>query len=200
MGSAWTVPWVWRGDSVWIRRGFGVGSPGVSAWFWRGKSRGFGVVLAWEVPEVFLQVRVNRLEETSGVSEKKVPGQIWIDLPPCLVVNFSLMAKISKETVSHVAKLARLGLTDKEAEKFSGQLSDVFEYMEVLEEVDTEGVEETSQVTGLENVSEKDEVVKWTTGSGDSAGKNEVTREDLLGTSELPVESNQILVKAAIKK
>ncbi len=104
------------------------------------------------------------------------------------------MAKISKETVQHVAKLARLGISAKEAEKFSGQLSDVFEYMEVLEEVDTSNVEETSQVTGLENVKEQDEVVPWTA-SGD-----EVEREDLLGASELPVESNQILVKAAVKK
>jgi len=104
------------------------------------------------------------------------------------------MAKISKETVQHVAKLARLGISAKEAEKFSMQLSDVFDYMEVLEEVDTDGVEETSQVTGLENVKEGDEIVAWTA-SGD-----EVEREDLLGSSELPVESNQILVKAAVKK
>jgi aspartyl-tRNA(Asn)/glutamyl-tRNA(Gln) amidotransferase subunit C len=94
--------------------------------------------------------------------------------------------KISKDTVKHVAKLARLGLTDDEVEKFSGQLSDVFDYMDILEEVDTSGVKETSQVTGLENVSEKDEIIK--------------REEGLLGASELPVESNQILVKAAIKK
>lgn len=104
------------------------------------------------------------------------------------------MAKISEETVKHVAVLARLGLTPQEVKKFSGQLSDVFEYMEVLEEVDTSDVEETSQVTGLESVSEKDEVLKWT------AGGEVVEREDLLGASELPVESNQVLVKAAIKK
>ncbi|MBT3705111.1 Asp-tRNA(Asn)/Glu-tRNA(Gln) amidotransferase subunit GatC [Candidatus Peregrinibacteria bacterium] len=102
--------------------------------------------------------------------------------------------KISKETVEHVAKLARLGISPKEAEKFSGQLSDVFDYMEILEEVDTSKVKETSQVTGLENVKEKDEIVPWTA-SGDP-----VERDELLGASELPVESNQILVKAAVKK
>jgi len=105
------------------------------------------------------------------------------------------MAKISKETVKHIAKLARIKLSDKEVEKFSGQLSSVFEYMEILEEVDTEGVEETSQVTGLENVAEKDERAEWKVGEGVV-----VSREDLLGCTELPVESNQILVKSVIKK
>ncbi len=104
------------------------------------------------------------------------------------------MAKISKETVEHVAKLARLGVTAEEAEKFSSQLSDVFDYMEILEEVDTSDVKETSQVTGLENVKEDDEVVKW------MAAGEPVERAELLGASELPVESNQILVKAAVKK
>ena len=104
------------------------------------------------------------------------------------------MAKISKETVEHVAKLARLGITPDEAEKFSLQLSDVFDYMDILEEVDTSDVKETSQVTGLENVKEEDEVFPWT-----AFGKP-VERDELLGASELPVESNQILVKAAVKK
>ncbi|MBT3865048.1 Asp-tRNA(Asn)/Glu-tRNA(Gln) amidotransferase subunit GatC [Candidatus Peregrinibacteria bacterium] len=104
------------------------------------------------------------------------------------------MAKISEKQVGHVAKLARLGLTRDEVKKFSGQLSAVFEYIEVLEEVDTSDVVETSQVTGLENVKEKDEVVKW-----EVSGK-ELSGEDLLESSGLPVESKQILVKAAVKK
>jgi len=102
--------------------------------------------------------------------------------------------KISKETVKYVANLARLGLTDEEVAKFSGQLSAVFEYMDILKEVDTSNVAETSQVTGLENVKVADEITPWT------ASGEVVSREDLLGASELPVESNQILVKAAIKK
>lgn len=107
--------------------------------------------------------------------------------------------KISKETVKHIAKLARIKLSEKDVEKFSVQLSSVFEYMEILEEVDTEGVAETAQVTGLENVAEKDERVEWKVGG--SGGKAvTVTREELLGCTELPVESNQILVKSVIKK
>jgi len=112
------------------------------------------------------------------------------------------MAKISEETVRHIAKLSRLGLSEKEVKKFSGQLSSVFEYMDVLKEVDTDGVMETSQVTGLQNVSGKDEIKKWGVVDGGASGvvSTEVSREDLLKCTELPVESNQILVKSVIKK
>lgn len=93
---------------------------------------------------------------------------------------------LSKEQVRHVAKLARLELTDDEAERFSGQLSDILSYMEILEEVETDNVEPTSQVTGLTNVTRKDKVEKW------------CEREDLLAATELPVEINQIKVKPVI--
>lgn len=112
--------------------------------------------------------------------------------------------KISEEEVRHVAKLARLGLSDKEVTRLSGQLSAVFEYMEILEEVDVSGVKETSQVTGLENVKEVDEVKAWKVGEGAGATAASlgvvVGGEELLKCSELPVESKQILVKAAINK
>jgi aspartyl-tRNA(Asn)/glutamyl-tRNA(Gln) amidotransferase subunit C len=61
--------------------------------------------------------------------------------------------------VLKIAKLARLELSDEEVEKFSGQLSDVLNYVEILNKVDTKDVEETSQVTGLVNVFRKDVVV-----------------------------------------
>jgi len=93
---------------------------------------------------------------------------------------------ISKDQVKHVAKLARLKLTDKEIEKFANQLSGIFDYMEVLNEVDTDGVSETSQVTGLENVTEKDEIHKKVDGA------------KLLLSSKLPRERKQIRVKQVI--
>lgn len=64
---------------------------------------------------------------------------------------------ISKKEIERVAKLARLGLSDKEKEKYSKELSDILDYMEKLNEVDTKSVESTSQVTGLTNVLRKDE-------------------------------------------
>ncbi|MFH1533799.1 MAG: Asp-tRNA(Asn)/Glu-tRNA(Gln) amidotransferase subunit GatC [Nitrospirota bacterium] len=95
---------------------------------------------------------------------------------------------LSEKEVRHVAKLARIELTDSEVKKFSGQLSGVLDYMDILKEVDTEGVEETSQVTGLQNVLGADEVV---------AGR--CKREELLECSELPVDDKQIRVLPAIK-
>lgn len=61
-----------------------------------------------------------------------------------------------KIDVSHVAKLANLPLTDREKNKFEKQLSSILEYIEKLNEVDTKGIEPTSQVTGLENVTRED--------------------------------------------
>ncbi len=62
-----------------------------------------------------------------------------------------------KIDVSHVAKLANLPLSEEERKKFEKQLSSILEYVEQLQKVDTSKVEETSQVTGLENVLREDE-------------------------------------------
>ncbi len=61
-----------------------------------------------------------------------------------------------KIDVKHVAKLANLTLTSDEEQEFEKQLEDILSYFEKLREVDTSGVEETSQVTGLESVVRED--------------------------------------------
>lgn len=61
-----------------------------------------------------------------------------------------------KIDVKHVAKLANLTLTQEEETKFEKQLSKVLEYISRLNEADTQGIDETSQVTGLENVTRED--------------------------------------------
>jgi aspartyl-tRNA(Asn)/glutamyl-tRNA(Gln) amidotransferase subunit C len=61
-----------------------------------------------------------------------------------------------KIDINHIAKLARLGLTDTEKKKYEGQLGQILDYIEQLKEVDTEGVEPTSHATGVKNVSRKD--------------------------------------------
>ncbi len=60
--------------------------------------------------------------------------------------------------IKHVAKLASLTLSDEESEKFEKQLAETAEHMDNLNSVDTEGVEPTSQVTGLENIAREDEI------------------------------------------
>lgn len=65
--------------------------------------------------------------------------------------------KLTIDEVKHVAELAKLKLTSKELKKIQMQLSQILEYVGQLSEVDTKGVEPTSQVTGLENVFRQDE-------------------------------------------
>lgn len=65
---------------------------------------------------------------------------------------------LSKEEVEHIALLARLGLTNEEVEKYGEQLSSILDYVEQLKKVDTEGIEPTAQVTGLENVMREDRI------------------------------------------
>ncbi|MFQ3544242.1 Asp-tRNA(Asn)/Glu-tRNA(Gln) amidotransferase subunit GatC [Halobacillus rhizosphaerae] len=71
------------------------------------------------------------------------------------------MSRISKEEVKHVAHLARLAITEDEADKFTKQLDDIITYAEQLNELDTEGVEPTTHVLDLKNVLRKDEPKKW---------------------------------------
>jgi aspartyl-tRNA(Asn)/glutamyl-tRNA(Gln) amidotransferase subunit C len=65
-------------------------------------------------------------------------------------------SKLSEEDVKHIAKLANLTLTQIEITKFQTQLSAILGYVDQLQQVNTDGVEETSQVTGLTNVFHQD--------------------------------------------
>jgi len=64
---------------------------------------------------------------------------------------------ISKEEVKHIAKLARLGLNEKEVEKFRKELSSILDYIDKLKEVDISKVEPTSHSVLVENVMRSDE-------------------------------------------
>jgi aspartyl-tRNA(Asn)/glutamyl-tRNA(Gln) amidotransferase subunit C len=64
--------------------------------------------------------------------------------------------RISKEDVEHVAKLARLEITEAEREAFSKQLSSILTFMEQLKTLDTEGVEPTATVLEQNNVFRED--------------------------------------------
>jgi aspartyl-tRNA(Asn)/glutamyl-tRNA(Gln) amidotransferase subunit C len=68
------------------------------------------------------------------------------------------MTQLTTDDVAHVSLLANLPLTPDEIEKFKDQLSPVVSYIDELSEVDTDGVEPTSQTTGLENVMREDEI------------------------------------------
>jgi len=79
--------------------------------------------------------------------------------------------KLTSKQVKHTAQLARLGLTGKEIKKFQGELSAILDFVEKLNEKNTDKVEPTSHITGLENISRED-VEKE---------RNEARRKKLLG-------------------
>jgi aspartyl-tRNA(Asn)/glutamyl-tRNA(Gln) amidotransferase subunit C len=72
------------------------------------------------------------------------------------------MSQLTKEEVLKLAKLARLRLTDEEVEKYTSELGEILTYVELLSAVDTDGLQPTNQVTGLQNVTRADEVGEYT--------------------------------------
>ncbi len=78
---------------------------------------------------------------------------------------------ISTDDVKHVAKLARLELTDDEINKYSKQLGDILKYVEQMNEVDTTGIEPMPHAIPVYNVMRED-VVKY-----------EQTKEELMANA-----------------
>jgi len=66
--------------------------------------------------------------------------------------------KLSREEVLHIARLARLGLTEEDVDKFREQLSNILENFDILQQVDTTDVPPTAQSIVLQNVMRNDEV------------------------------------------
>lgn len=94
--------------------------------------------------------------------------------------------KLTKKEIQHIATLARLELTEEEISMYSDQLSSVLSYMDILQEVNTDGVEETTQVTGLSNVMREDTPVEI----------SEEERKKLLAS--FPEEDNGVLKVKAV--
>jgi aspartyl-tRNA(Asn)/glutamyl-tRNA(Gln) amidotransferase subunit C len=65
---------------------------------------------------------------------------------------------IDRAAVEHVARLARLALTDAELERMSLELSQILEHAEKIQELELDGVEPTRQPVPLRNVMREDRV------------------------------------------
>lgn len=89
---------------------------------------------------------------------------------------------LSQDEVRHIAKLAKINLSDEDVARLAPQLSSILDYFEVLQEVDTDGVAETSQVTGLESVTRPDEI------------KMSQIEQALLHCSPHPIEANSVKI------
>ena len=83
---------------------------------------------------------------------------------------------ISREDVEHVARLARLALSEAEVERMRAQLSGILAYIDKLRTLDTAGVEPTSHAVPLVNVMRDDET--WTCLPQDVALANAPERSD----------------------
>jgi len=84
--------------------------------------------------------------------------------------------KLSREEVLHIARLARVALTEAEITRMSEQLSNLLEHFEVLQQVDTEGIPPTAQSVALQSVM-RDDVVAPSL-SQDDVLANAPRRED----------------------
>ena len=65
---------------------------------------------------------------------------------------------ITKEQVKHVAKLARLNLTEEEKERLTGEMENIIAFADKLNELDTTGVEPTAHVIPIQNIFREDVV------------------------------------------
>lgn len=96
------------------------------------------------------------------------------------------MSQLTDDQVRHIAKLARLTLTEEEVPKFAKELSAILEYVTKLQEVDAKDVEPTAQVTGLTNAFRED-----------SVRESAISADDLLATSPLPIVEHHIQTPSA---
>jgi aspartyl-tRNA(Asn)/glutamyl-tRNA(Gln) amidotransferase subunit C len=64
---------------------------------------------------------------------------------------------IDRDQVLHVARLARLRVTEDDLERMPGELSKILEHVEKMDELDLDGVEPTSHVVDVTNVLRDDE-------------------------------------------
>ena len=64
---------------------------------------------------------------------------------------------LTPEEVRYNARLARIGLSDDEVSRFQNQLSQILDYFERLQEVDTENVPPTAHTLAMHNVMRDDE-------------------------------------------
>lgn len=77
---------------------------------------------------------------------------------------------LSKDQVQKIANLARIEITDAEAEKYSKELSDILGFVDKLNEADTEGIEPIAHITGGKNITREDKIVEY----------NDETKENII--------------------
>lgn len=69
------------------------------------------------------------------------------------------MSTITNDDVRHLAQLSSLQMSDAEVESLRADIEKIINYINQLDKLDTDGVEPTYQVTGLQNVWRDDETI-----------------------------------------
>lgn len=86
------------------------------------------------------------------------------------------MAKLEKDRVKEVAHLARIAISDEEADQLTKELNTIFTFTEKIQELNTEHVERTTHGRDVRNVLRKDEPKEWIT--KEEALKNAPDKQD----------------------
>lgn len=87
---------------------------------------------------------------------------------------------LSKSEVKKIANLARIEISDKEAEKYSSELSDILGFVEKLNEADTKGVEPIAHITGAKNIVREDKVIEYSSETKEEIINNFPEKKDRL--------------------
>jgi aspartyl-tRNA(Asn)/glutamyl-tRNA(Gln) amidotransferase subunit C len=85
---------------------------------------------------------------------------------------------LNKDQVQKIANLARIEITDAEAEKYSKELSDILGFVEKLNEADTDVVEPIAHITGAKNVIREDKIVEYSDETKENIIKNFPEKKD----------------------
>lgn len=84
---------------------------------------------------------------------------------------------LAKDEIKNIAKLARIGIEEKEVEGYQKDLSAVLDYFKELENLDTKNVDPIGHITGRNNVSRKDERKEISEGEREDILKNSPERK-----------------------
>lgn len=99
---------------------------------------------------------------------------------------------LTEKDIKHIAKLARIKLTEKEEQKFNKELGSILDFIDQLNKADTSQVEPAYQITGLANSFRADEHRK-------DFEMNENLNDKLIG--QAPQSQNRFIkVKPVLKK
>lgn len=85
---------------------------------------------------------------------------------------------LSEDQVTHIANLANLDLEESQVPQFQKWLSEVLDYFEILDKVDTSQVEPTFQTTGLMSVWREEDKAGETTTLSSSEALSNATQQD----------------------